>query len=111
MERSPFWEANGSSTNQEIPRILWNPKVHYILNNPTPPVPILIESNTPHALQFYSLKIHFNIIPLSLVKFITTDISVNIICKWQVGATGKHAGGGNPKWNSYYKTYPARHCT
>jgi hypothetical protein len=28
MEQSP-WEANRSSASQEIPCILWNPKVHY----------------------------------------------------------------------------------
>ena len=28
MEQSPFWESNSSSTSQQIPRILWNPKFH-----------------------------------------------------------------------------------
>jgi hypothetical protein len=29
MEKSPSWEANRFSATQEIPRILWNLKVHY----------------------------------------------------------------------------------
>jgi hypothetical protein len=29
MEQSPSWEANWFAASQEIPRILWNTKVHY----------------------------------------------------------------------------------
>jgi hypothetical protein len=43
MEHSPFWEANRFSASQEIPRILWNPKVHYRVYKWSPPVPILRE--------------------------------------------------------------------
>jgi len=41
MEQSPSWEANWSAASQEIPRILWNPKVHHRTHQRTPPVPIL----------------------------------------------------------------------
>jgi hypothetical protein len=29
MEQSPSWEGNWFEASQEIPRIIWNPKVHY----------------------------------------------------------------------------------
>ena len=62
MVQSPSWEANWFAASQEIPRILWNPKVHYRTHKPRPPVPILGQPNPVHIPTSHLLEIHPNII-------------------------------------------------
>jgi len=62
IQQSPFWEANRFSASQEIPRILWNPKVHYRIHKCPPPVPILSQLDPAHTRQSHFLNIYFKII-------------------------------------------------
>jgi hypothetical protein len=41
MEQISSWEADRFAANQEIPRVLRNPKVHYVFHKYPPPVSIL----------------------------------------------------------------------
>ena len=61
MVQSPSWEANWFAASQEIPRISWNPKVHYRTHKRPPPVSILGQLNPVHIPTSHLLEIHPNI--------------------------------------------------
>jgi len=62
MEQSSYWEADSHSTSQAIPRLQWNPKVHYRVHNSSPLLPVLSQMHPVHAFLLYFPTIQFNII-------------------------------------------------
>jgi hypothetical protein len=57
MDQIPSWEANSHSASQEIPRSLWNTKVHYRVNKSPPLFPILSQINPIHNFLSYFRRV------------------------------------------------------
>jgi hypothetical protein len=62
MDMSPPSEAFSCSATQESPNILWNPKVHNLVQKSPPPVPSLSQINPLNNIPACFSKIYFNII-------------------------------------------------
>jgi hypothetical protein len=61
-ELSPSSEAANCAATQELPSILWNPKVHHRVHNSPPLVPILSQIDPVHTIPSYLSKIYFHIV-------------------------------------------------
>jgi len=81
MVQSPSWEANWFAASQEIPRILWNPKVHYRTRKPPPPVRILSQPSAVHIPTSHLLENHLNIIHASTAR--SPQWSLSLLLLWR----------------------------
>jgi hypothetical protein len=59
MELSPSWEAANCAAAEELPSILWNPKVHYYVHKSPSLVPLLNQMDPVQTIPSYLSKIHF----------------------------------------------------
>jgi hypothetical protein len=62
VELSPSWEFANYAVTQELPNILWNPKVHYRLHKSPLLVLILSQNKIVLTTTSYLCNSHFNII-------------------------------------------------
>ena len=79
MEQCHSWEADRCSASHEMPRILWNPKVHYHAHNIRQLVPVLTQTNSVLNSTFHCFTTHFNIISPSMSSSSKRSLSFTVL--------------------------------
>ena len=76
MEESLSGEADSSSANQEIPRTLRNPKMHYRVHNSPPFVSVLRQIDPVHVshIMFWKLTLLLLLLLLLLLSHLSVIV-------------------------------------
>ena len=96
-ELSPSWETNRPSAGQEIPPILWNPKVPYRIHKRLPPIRILSQSKPVRGSPTHLLNMYFNII-ISALLFCPKHV-------WIIYQTARHNSPEENNFSTYLCSY------
>ena len=75
MEENTSWDVNWSQVSPVIPRILWNPRVHYRFHKLPPFVPVLRQISLVLVSQSHFLKIYFSFFLPSIHGFSEWSLS------------------------------------
>jgi hypothetical protein len=85
MEQSASWEANIHFDSQEIPYLLWNPKVHYCIHKSPLLVPVVSQMHPAHTFPPCFPKIRSDVTVTSMRRFYEWSLpfvfpNQNIVC-------------------------------